>query len=67
MVPERSVLCSDELEQAVNEAMVPLARANYELSLCAFGGSCDPAATKRVRKLADKAASAVENVRSYIP
>ncbi|MFD1948583.1 hypothetical protein [Nocardioides aestuarii] len=51
----------------MNEAMVPLARANYELSLCAFGGSCDPAATKRVRKLADKAASAVENVRSYIP
>jgi hypothetical protein len=64
---EISVLCSDELDKAVKDAMLPLTRANYELSLCAFDGSCDPQAAKKVRKFADQAASAVGDVRSFIP
>ena len=71
---EIKVLCSDAIEKPVLNANLALAKANYELSLCAvnpddtgFGPTCPEPKAKQVRKLADNAAKLVGQVRRQLP
>lgn len=73
LTSEIEVICSEGLVDPVHKANLALAEANFELSLCAmdpsmssFGPSCDKPSTKKVRALADKAASSVGDVRQAL-
>ena len=63
---EIKALCSDALAKPILEVNAKLANVNFELSLCAFSDTCDPAQTRRVRRLADQAANMVGDVREQL-
>ena len=61
------VLCSEDIQLPVREAMVKITEANYEVSVCAlFGGACTGSQAKRIRRIANQAASLVGEMRNQL-
>lgn len=59
-------LCSEDLTQAILDANAKIAEINFELSLCGFSETCDPSQTRKVRRLADRVAGMVGDVRNLL-
>jgi len=63
---EVTALCSDALAQPILKANAKIANVNFQLSLCGFSDTCDPAKTRKVRRLANQTASMVGDVRNRL-
>lgn len=71
LLSEISVLCSVEVDDAARDVMVPLTRANYEISLCALNpdemlGGCRKPANDKVQGIGERAASLVGKLRNLV-
>jgi hypothetical protein len=59
-------LCSESLAKPILAANVKIAAINFDLSLCGFADSCNPAQTRKVRSGAHKIAGMVGDVRDML-